>query len=224
MYTEVPPTYEFLNHLLTFGLDIFWRRRAARIATASGGTRWLDVGIGTGEMAASLYRLAPESGQVIATDFSLPMMQKAMEKPKLKGINLALAEATHLPFADNSIDAIALSFASRNINSSGKGNLLKCFEEFHRILKPRGVFVNLETSQPKHRLIRNMFHLYVKLTVYPIGQRVSGSKAAYTYLSRSMSRFYSAEELANIIRQAGFSEVSLNRLLLGAAAIHRATK
>ncbi len=224
MYTEVPPTYEFLNHLLTFGMDILWRRQAAKMAVASGGTCWLDVGIGTGEMAASLYRLAPEGTQVVATDFSLPMMQKATEKPKLKGINFALAEATHLPIADNSIDAITLSFASRNIDSSGKGNILKCFEEFHRILKPKGVFVNLETSQPRHRLIRIMFHLYVKLTVYPIGRMVSGSKAAYTYLSHSMRRFYSAEELADIIRQAGFSEVSFNRLLLGAAAIHRTTK
>jgi len=224
IYTGVPRTYEFLNHLLTLGQDIFWRKRAARMAAATGGTHWLDVGIGTGEMAANLRRLAPENTQVIALDFSLPMMREAMKKPIAKKVSFALAEATRIPFADNSIDAITLSFAARNIDSSGKGNLLKCFQEFHRVLKPGGIFVNLETSQPKHWLIRSMFHSYVKLTVYPIGKTVSGSNAAYTYLSRSMRQFYSAEELAAILQNAGFSEISFSRLLLGAAAIHRVTK
>ncbi len=224
MYTDVPPTYEFLNHLLTLEQDILWRKKAARMAAATKGAHWLDVGIGTGEMAANLQRLAPMDTQVIALDFSLPMMREAMKKPIANRISFTLAEATRIPFADNSIDAITLSFAARNIDSSGKGNLLKCFQEVHRVLKPRGVFVNLETSQPKHWLIRSLFHSYVKLTVYPIGKTVSGSNAAYSYLSRSMRQFCSAEELATILQNAGFSEISFSRLLLGAAAIHWATK
>lgn len=224
IYTEVPETYEFLNHLLTFWLDILWRRKAARIATASGGKRWLDVGIGTGEMAANLHRLASDDTRVIAIDFSLPMMREAMGKAEAKGIIFILAEAAHLPFGNNSFDAITISFASRNIDSSGKGNLLKCFEEFHRILKPGGILVNLETSQPKHKPIRRLFHLYVELAVYRVGKLISGSNAAYSYLANSMRRFYSPEDLADIILQAGFSEVDFKRLLLGAAAIHRAKK
>ena len=224
MYTGVPRTYEFLNHLLTLGQDILWRKKAAGMAAATGGTHWLDVGIGTGEMAYNLQRLAPEDTQVIALDFSLPMMREAMKKPIAKKVSFTLAEATRIPFADNSIDAITLSFAARNIDSSGNGNLLKCFQEFHRVLKPGGVFVNLETSQPRQWLVRSMFHFYVKLTVFPVGKTVSGSNAAYTYLSRSMRQFYSAEELAEIMRNAGFPQIRFRRLLFGAAAMHHTTK
>ncbi|MFO8101549.1 MAG: ubiquinone/menaquinone biosynthesis methyltransferase [Dehalococcoidia bacterium] len=224
VYTEVPPTYEFLNHLLTLGLDINWRKKAARMAAIAKGTHWLDVGIGTGEMAANLHLLAPESTQVIALDFSLPMMRRALEKPEAKGINFILAEAVRLPFQDGSFDAITFSFACRNVDSSGKGNITRCYEELYRILKSGGILVNLETSQPKHKFIRRLFHLYVELAVHRLGRMVSGSKAAYSYLARSMRGFYSPEELADIMLQAGFSEVSFKRLLLGAAAIHRAKK
>jgi len=224
MYTEVPLTYEFINHILTFGLDIRWRKKAARIVAQFGGTQWLDIGIGTGDMAMNLCRLAPVGTEVSALDFSLPMIQEAVRKRLAKDMNPVLGEGTGLPFKDNTFDAVTISFASRNIDSSGEGNLLECLAETHRILKPGGVFVNLETSQPRHRFIRWFFHLYVKLTVYPIGSTISGSRSAYMYLSRSMRKFYSAEDLLEIIRQAGFQSVSFNRLLFGTAAIHIARK
>jgi len=223
IYVEVPETYEFLNHLLTFWQDIRWRKNAAELATNSGGEVWLDFGIGTGEMAANLSRLASSNTKVLAFDFSLPMMQMALEKPEAKSINFGLAEATRIPLKTNSVDAITISFAARNIDSSGKGNLLKCFSEFYRILQPGGRLVILESSQPRYKIIRYFYHLYVKLTVYPIGRFVSGSKAAYSYLSRSMQKFYSAEEMADILRQAGFEQVAFKRLMLGATAIHMAS-
>lgn len=223
MYTEVPRTYEILNHLLTLGQDIRWRRQAARVAAAAGGVRWLDAGTGTGEMAANLRHLASDDTRIVACDFSLPMMQKARDKPET-GFDFALGEATRLPLASDSFDAITLSFAARNIDSSGRGNLLKCFAEFQRILKPGGRFVNLETSQPKNRSIRGIYHFYVKLAVRPVGRLVSGSDTAYNYLARSMVRFHGAEELSAIIREAGFQDIEYRPLLLGAAAIHTATK
>lgn len=223
IFTEVPQTYRLLNHLLTLGQDAIWRRRAAEIAASGGGTRWLDACSGTGEMATCLSHLATDGTSIIVADFSLPMMSKAMEKPKAGHIAFTLSDVSHLPFRDNSFDAITISFATRNLNIS-KDNLFKCLQEFHRVLKPGGRFVNLETSQPRFVLIRWLFHLYVKLTVSPIGRLVSGSDTAYTYLSHSMRHFYSPEELAEIIRQAGFCEVGFNRMLFGAAAIHKATK
>jgi demethylmenaquinone methyltransferase/2-methoxy-6-polyprenyl-1,4-benzoquinol methylase len=177
IFAEVPQTYEFLNHVLTFGQDTLWRKKAAKTAAAAGGMRWLDACSGTGEMAAYLSHLAKDSTGLVAADFSLSMMRKAMEKPEAERIAFTLADVSCLPFPDNSFDAITISFATRNINLT-KDNLLKCFREFHRVLKPGGRFVNLETSQPKLKLIRQMFHLYVKLAVRPIGRLVSGSGAA----------------------------------------------
>jgi demethylmenaquinone methyltransferase/2-methoxy-6-polyprenyl-1,4-benzoquinol methylase len=102
--------------------------------------------------------------------------------------------------------------------------LVERLREFHRILKPGGRFVNLETSQPSSRLIRRIYHLYVRLTVKRLGSRISGSKAGYAYLAQTIPRFYNAGELAEIIRQAGFSRVSIHSMLFGAAAIHKAVK
>ena len=223
MFAEVPHTYKLLNHVLTLGQDIFWRRRAARVAAAGGGKLWLDACSGTGDMAARLSHLAEDGTNIVAADFSFPMMSKAMEKSNAKRISFTLADVCRLPFQDNCFNVIIISFATRNINLT-KNNLLKCLQEFYRVLKPGGQFVNLDTSQPRFAPIRWMFHLYIKATVRPIGRLISGSDAAYTYLSHSMRHFYSPEKLAEIIRQAGFCEVSFNRMLFGAAAIHKAIK
>lgn len=199
MFTEVPQTYRLLNHLLTLGQDTIWRRKVAKIAASGGGTRWLDACGGTGEMAVCLSHLATDGTSIIVADFSLPMMSKAMEKPEAKHIAFTLADVSRLPFRDNSFDAITISFATRNLDLS-QDNLLKCLREFHRVLKPGGRFVNLETNQPRFTPIRWLFHLYVKATASPIGRLVSGSHTAYAYLSHSMCHFYSPEELAEIIR------------------------
>lgn len=219
IFADVPRTYELLNHVLSFGQDILWRKKAARIASAAGGRMWLDACSGTGEMASCLSHLAKDRTGIVVIDFSLPMMSKAREKPESKQVAFTLSDVGRLPFQDNSFDAVTISFATRNINSN-KNNLIKCFREFHRVLKPGGRFVNLETSQPKLAPIRWMFHTYVKLTVRPIGGLVSGSDAAYSYLSYTMRHFYDAEALTEIIRQAGFASITFNRMLLGAAAIH----
>ena len=223
MFNEVPRTYKFLNHLLTFGQDIVWRRRAARIAAASGGTLWLDACSGTGDMATCLSQLARNETNIVAVDFSLPMMSKAMKNSNEKRIVFTLADVVLLPFQDNCFDGIIISFATRNINLT-EDNLLTCLDEFYRVLKPGGQYVNLDTSQPKFAPIRWMFHLYIKAAVRPIGRFISGSDAAYTYLSHSMRRFYSPEKLAGTIRQAGFCEVCFKRMFFGAAAIHTGIK
>ena len=101
---------------------------------------------------------------------------------------------------------------------------MQSYREFYRVLKPGGHFINLETSQPPVPLIRKGFHLYIKLLVKFLGSTISGSKAPYAYLAKSMSLFYTAEELAGILRQSGFEDVRFQRLFLGAAAIHISRK
>jgi demethylmenaquinone methyltransferase/2-methoxy-6-polyprenyl-1,4-benzoquinol methylase len=128
-----------------------------------------------------------------------------------------------LPFADQSLDLITISFATRNINLS-KDTLIQTFAEFHRVLRPGGRFVNLETSQPTSSIVRRGFHLYIKLFVRSIGAFISGSRAGYAYLAHTMPRFYPAEELADLMRQAGFHQVTYQKMFLGVAAIHLGIK
>ena len=223
LFSEVSNTYELVNHLLTFGLDIAWRKKTAKIASELGGKRWIDVCCGTGEMVAYLSQLAKDDTQIFAADFSLPMLSKAFLKPEGKHIKFVLSDIKKLPFDDNIFDLITISFATRNINLN-RDILIQSFSEFYRILKPGGSFINLETSQPSLSLIRKLFHFYAKLFVKPIGSFVSGSKASYTYLSKTIPKFYFAEELVDIMRIAGFNEIHYQKLFLGISAIHQGFK
>jgi len=223
IFSEVPKTYEIINHILTFGLDTLWRNRAAKMAVKAGGTHWIDVCSGTGEMAVYLSRLSQNSTSIFAVDFSLPMLKKAVAKPEGTDIKFVLADIYDLPFPDKTFDLVTISFATRNINLN-RDKLIHSFKEFYRILKPGGRFLNLETSQPSLGVINKLFHLYVKLFVKQIGNFISGSKYSYAYLSRTIPRFYSAEDLKNIMIQAGFNQVDIQKLMLGVAAIHQGIK
>ena len=223
IFYEVSHTYELTNHILTFGLDIVWRRKATEIAAKEGGTMWLDVCTGTGETAFYLHRLAKKETTVVATDFCIPMLYKAIEKFGAHQVFFSLADAMALPFRNETFDLVTISFATRNININ-QNILLGYFREFYRILKPGGRFVNMETSQPPSNLLRKLFHLYVGLAVRPIGYIISGSRDGYAYLSQTIPRFYRASNLANIIRNAGFIKVDFYRMTFGLVAIHKAIK
>jgi demethylmenaquinone methyltransferase/2-methoxy-6-polyprenyl-1,4-benzoquinol methylase len=223
IFSEVPHSYELINHILTWGMDVFWRRKAAQKAVNTGGGLGLDVCTGTGEMVQNISRLAGKKVRLVAVDFCLPMLAKATEKTYKRKILFTLAEADSLPFPDKTFDFITISFATRNINPR-KEILINCLKEFCRVLKPRGHFINLETSQPSVDILRKLFHLYVRLFVKPIGYHFSGSKAAYRYLSFTIPRFYPPEEFSGILRQAGFRQVTYRSLLGGVSAIHIAIK
>ena len=223
MFAEVPATYELVNHVLTLGLDVLWRRRMARIAAGGGGTQWADMCTGTGETAVYLSRLAPDGTKIYGVDFSDVMLEKARKKPQAAGIKFVAADIKSLPFDDGSFDLITMSFATRNINLS-RDILIRSFAEYYRVLKPGGRFVNLETSRPPSALVRKCFDLYVKLFVERLGRRISGARTAYAYLAGTIPRFYGAEELAGIMKEAGFERVTFQRLMFGAAAIHQAVK
>ena len=223
IFSEVPQTYELINHILTFGLDIHWRKKAGKLASEEGGDMWMDICTGTGEMAFYLSSLAPEGTRIYAADFSLPMIRQAQERKDSARINFIHSDIDTLPFPDNTFDLVTISFAVRNINLNPE-KFLKSLKAIYGVLKPGGRFVSLETSQPKSVLIRKLFHSYIRLTVKPVGYLISGSKSAYTYLSQTIPRFYTAEEYAEIIQKAGFQKVTFRRMLFGATAIHKAVK
>ncbi len=188
-----------------------------------GGERWLDVCSGTGETAAYLQKHANGSPFVVAADFSLPMTKMASQKHGANQIAMTLADAKQLPYPNNTFDLVIISFATRNINKNREG-LLEYLREFKRVLKPRGRFINLETSQPQSRLIRWLFHLYVRMTVKPLGSLISGSKSGYAYLSYTVPRFYPADQFVRILINAGFKNAGFESMTLGLAAIHWAIK
>lgn len=224
MFAQVPATYERVNHLLTLGLDLAWRRRLVRQAvTGAGAGRWADMCSGTGETAAHLVRRSPPGTEIVAVDFSPPMLDMARQKPEAARIKFVQADIRALPFPDGHFDLIVMSFAARNANRS-RADFLRCLSEFRRTLKPGGRFLNLETSQPTRAWIRRLRDGYVRRFVPFIGGRISGAPDPYGYLSNTIPRFYSAEELAALMREAGFARVGFRRLMMGAAAIHEAVR
>lgn len=223
IFARIPRTYETINHILTFGLDMLWRRRTARIAAQSGGDRWVDVCSGTGETALLLGGLADGGAEVYAVDFSQPMLERIGGKRGGGAVTSVLSDIKRLPFPDGTFDLVTISFATRNINLS-REVLVSSFREFRRVLRPGGRFVNLETSQPSAPLARSLFHIYVRVFVRPVGRLISGSSEAYAYLAGSISRFYTAEELAAILGEAGFEDVGFRRMTFGAVAVHRGSK
>jgi demethylmenaquinone methyltransferase/2-methoxy-6-polyprenyl-1,4-benzoquinol methylase len=230
VYSRIWGSYELINSILTLGLDARWRKKAASLAVKTSleqkQTRFLDICSGTGQTALNLSRCLSSAACITAADFSLQMLKEAAAKTSEKGIKnilFVLTDAVQLPFDDNSFDGITIAFATRNLNAK-EGHLLNAFREFHRVLKPGGCFFNLESSQPPQKIIKTLFHLYVKLTVKPIGALISGSASSYAYLSSSIRSFYSAGELATILYKAGFETVEHKKLLFGAVALHRACK
>lgn len=221
MFSTLADTYELVNHVLTLGFDVVWRRKLARMA--GGGMRWLDVCSGTGETAIYLNRRARDGTRVFGVDFCVPMVRKASSKPEADGISFSIADATSLPFGDETFDLVTISFATRNLDVH-RDALLESLREFRRVLVSGGRFLNLETSQPRSRLVRAFFHKYVRLFVKPVGELISGSKAGYAYLSHTIPRFYTAPQLGEIIEEAGFARVSFKPMLCGIVAIHEAVK
>jgi len=224
IFSEVHGRYELVNHLMTLGLDVGWRRAAAKAASrAAGAGVWADICTGTGELAVRLSGLAPEGTRVAAVDFSLEMLAEAAKKREVGRIDFIAARAGMLPFKDATLDLVTMAFATRNINTS-REELTAAFAEFHRVLKPGGCFVNLETSQPAYSFIKTCYRTYVKYFVSMVGNILSGTRSGYTYLASSIPLFHDAPALAGIMEDAGFKEVRYRRLFLGAAAIHQAWK
>ncbi len=222
IFSEVAETYELVNHVLTLGLDMRWRKKAARLAARAGGSLWLDICSGTGEMALYLSRLANEGVRVVSVDFCRPMMVQAMKR-NMPNILFIQADAGRLPFPDRTFDLITISFATRNI-APNLEVLTDHLKEFHRLLKPGGCFLNLETSQPSSRIMRRLFRLYISLAVKRVGTFLSGSRAGYSYLAYTIPRFFPPDEFCSILRRAGFGRATYRAFLFGVCAIHTAWK
>ena len=227
MFTAIPHRYDLVNHVITWGLDKRWRWKAARECLASQPRKVLDLCCGTGDLAISIARLAENGVELTGVDYSRPMLAIATKKAELlargKRISFTYGDAANLPFPDGYFDCIGISFAFRNLTY--KNPLARRhIAEILRLLSAGGKYVIVETSQPKSKLIRKLFHLYLRWFVSRLGYLLSGNRGAYHYLAESAARFYTSEELKELLVTAGFSQVSFRPLFFGVAAIYVAVK
>jgi demethylmenaquinone methyltransferase/2-methoxy-6-polyprenyl-1,4-benzoquinol methylase len=222
MFDEIAPRYDLLNHVLSCNVDRLWWWRTARrfrAILARPEARVLDICCGTGDMTLALLRLRPASGEpVLAADFSPAMLARARAKLAGKRATVLEADALHLPLGDRSLDLITTAFGFRNL-SSYQGGL----EEFFRVLAPGGGLGILDFSEPGG-WIGKLYAFYFRRILPAIGARISGVGAAYAYLPESVERFPAPEVMLEMMRGAGFTDVSWTPFSFGIAGLWRGVR
>ncbi|MFA6434469.1 MAG: ubiquinone/menaquinone biosynthesis methyltransferase [Elusimicrobiales bacterium] len=220
-YDGIFNCYETANTLLTLGLNAYWRKKAAKTVLAARPGSCLDVCTGTGGLAVLIHELSRGRIDLTGLDFNESMLSKA--RARTDKIRFLRGEAGALPFPDATFDAVTVSFAARNL-AAGPGTLPEIFKEFRRVLKPGGLFVNLETSRPGNIFIRKIFYLYVNAMTALAAVIFPKSKAAYSFLASSIHTFHSAQELTGTLLDSGFASVETAPSFFGAVAVHKAVK
>lgn len=222
MFDNISGTYDFLNHFMSLGIDIIWRKKAIRYLKASKPQRLLDVATGTGDFALEAIRiLRPQ--QVIGVDISSGMLAIARDKIDKKGLNdrfeVTLADSENLPFADGAFDAVTVAFGVRNFE-----NLEKGLADIYRVLKPGGKAVVLEFSKPKSFPVKQLYHFYFNRITPLIGKMFSKDYRAYSYLPESVAQFPDGKRFTDILQRVGFSEAVSRPQSFGICTIYVATK
>lgn len=214
MFDAIAGRYDFLNHLLSAGTDRRWRRRAIQSLALTGSERLLDVCTGTADLAIAARTGHPPAAHVIGVDFAGAMLQKGLEKLATRrltdSVTLVRADATRIPLADRSVNAVTIAFGIRNVE-----NTAAACAEIHRVLAPGGRFAILEFSIPTTPGVRGLYLWYFRHVLPPIGRLVSRHKAAYEYLPASVGAFASPDELVKVLQQTGLSEVDASPLTFG---------
>jgi demethylmenaquinone methyltransferase/2-methoxy-6-polyprenyl-1,4-benzoquinol methylase len=217
MFERIAPRYDLLNRLMTAGQDRAWRRQVIRLASLPEGGRLLDLGAGTGDLSGEALRQHPSS-RPLAADFTPGMLR--VGKLRYAGrLDWCAADALHLPFPNQSFDAIVSGFLLRNVV-----DLPQALSEQQRVLKPGGRLVALDTTRPPRSLLTPFIRFHMHTIIPFLGKIISGQADAYRYLPETSEGFLSAEELQKRIAAAGFRQVEFRRLMFGTIAIHWARK
>ena len=221
MFDTISGDYDGLNRVISFGIDVKWRKKVVKIVDQTNPKLILDIATGTGDLAIALAKT--NADKIIGLDISSGMLdigkQKILKEKLENTIDMVLADSENMPFEDNTFDAITVAFGVRNFETLEKG-----LKEILRVLKPNGIFVILETSVPTKTPFKQGYKLYTKHMLPLIGKMFSKDNNAYTYLSESASVFPYGEALNNILRKTGFINVKDFPQTLGVATIYTSTK
>jgi demethylmenaquinone methyltransferase/2-methoxy-6-polyprenyl-1,4-benzoquinol methylase len=217
MFDKISKKYDFLNHFLSMGIDILWRKKSIRILKKYPIEHLLDVATGTGDFALEALALSPK--KIYGVDISEGMLAVGKEKIKKLGkdniITLEKGDSENLRFEDNTFDAVIVAFGVRNFENLSKG-----IEEIRRVLKPNGVLLVLEFSQPRVFPFKQLYNFYFNNVLPTIGKMVSKDDSAYTYLPESVKAFPSSEKFLELLQKVGFKNTKWHSLTLGISSIY----
>jgi len=210
MFDSVAKNYDFLNHFLSLGIDIRWRKKATRLLHLQREDNHLDIASGTGDFAFEVKK--KYSARVIGSDISNGMLKVALKKASKKNLDVIFCEsdAENLPFSKNSFSSVSIGFGIRNF-----GDKKKALQEIHTVLQPKGKLVILEFSKNRTPIIGKLFYFYFKYILPKIGAFFSSDKEAYTYLPDSVETFPVQEEFIQLMKETRYIKTYYKNLLFG---------
>jgi demethylmenaquinone methyltransferase / 2-methoxy-6-polyprenyl-1,4-benzoquinol methylase len=220
MFGRVAKRYNILNRVMTFGQDMRWRRFVVQQAKVPSGGALLDLATGTGDIAFEALNAVPNA-TVVGADFAVPMMEVGQTMPLGKRVYWTAADALELPYASNRFDAVVSGYLVRNVI-----DIPRTLAEQKRVLKPGGRIVILETTPPPNNILKPFITFHLKFIIPILGRLIGGKDAAdaYQYLPESTQAFKTPDELAALMRQAGYVNVAYRTFMLGTMAVHSGEK
>lgn len=221
MFNNISPRYDFLNHTLSLGIDILWRKKAVRLLKPFAPKTILDIATGTGDFAVESERLKPDS--IVGVDISEGMLEVGKQKMVKKGldglIKLEVGDSENLRFEDNKFDAVTVAFGVRNFE-----NLKKGLSEMFRVTNTNGHVMIIEFSKPANFPVKQLYNFYFNTILPKIGKLVSKDNAAYQYLPESVAAFPDGQAFLDILNEVGYKDAKCIPLTFGISSIYWARK
>ena len=217
IFDSIAHRYDFLNHLLSFGVDHYWRRKALKLSKVGSESILLDIACGTGDVAIEASKQGVK--EIIGADFSHNMLELFKKKQSWINGKVVQTVAEQMPFKDNSFTNISVAFGVRNFYDIKEG-----FKSFHRVLKPEGKATIIEFQMPENKIFKALYKFYFKKILPFVGGIVSKNKTAYKYLPNSVEEFDEKISLVDLLKEVGFRFVKKHKLTFGIVQVVIAEK
>ncbi len=223
MFDRIAGKYDLLNHLLSFGLDLHWRKKMSCFLPAGNGLSFLDLATGTGDQLISIMNRTDRILQAVGVDMSAQMLEIAGKKIKKYNwhtkVHLQSGEGGKIDFPDNTFDVVTISFGIRNFS-----DLQLSLSEIWRVLKPAGRLLILEFSLPQNPVLRRLHLFYLRRILPCIGRTISGDDYAYRYLNETIETFPYGDSFCSLLSKSGFAQVEAKALTGGIVMIYQGEK